>query len=245
MNALQQRHLTPILVLACLLLSALFICLVNGWGRVPHWGAPTRLRLDPFASEPPVPAAPRVISLASYVVVWQRPLFTPDRKMASPVSANAPRLSLDSLELTGIVLTGLLQVALVRDRDNSKDVRIRLHEDYQGWTLAALEPRRAVFCQAGESAELILAVATAKAAEASRALPPDQPQVLVATPAAVPQLGPAMPSASYTGGMPPSADANAAPTSKDDKAVRQAQLDALKAAVVRRRYSSPATMREH
>jgi len=237
-NALQQRHLMPILVMACLLLGALFICLVSGWGRAPHWGAPARLRLDPLVSEPSMSAAPRVMPLTSYAVVWQRPLFTPDRKMAPPVGAQGPRIGLDSLELTGIVLTGLLQVALVRDRASNKDIRIRLHDDYQGWTLAMLEPRRAVFSQAGESAELILRVATAKAAETTGAFGTDQPQVLAAIPAALPHPAPVMPSASSSGGALPSGVANAVSASKDDAAARQARLDALKAAVIQRRAAT-------
>ena len=231
MNALQQCRLTYFLSPICLVLGVLFISVVNGWGRTAHWNASSRF--GSWIPELPMPAKPRVMPLALYADVWQQPLFTSDRKPVLLIVAQRPRLNLDSLEFTGTVLTGSLHVALVHDHASNKDVRIHLHDDYQGWTLAALEPRRAVFSQAGESAELILSVAAAKSVETGTAPVSDPSPESTALPAALPTTP--ISSASHGDSTSPSAVATQPTVSKDDAATRQAQLDALKAAVLRRR----------
>lgn len=234
MNALQQRRLTPLLLLACLLLGALLICLANGWGRSPRWETP--LPVPPLAPKTPMPAAPQVTPLASFAAIWQRPLFNPERRPAPPVKTEPVDSSLSGLELTGTLLTGLLQVALLHDPVDNKDVRIHLDGHYKGWRLTTLAPRRAVFAKADQVVELVLpalqmqphgegAHPMARSGEEGDAL-----------------QGAASKSVRAAGSGRGYMAVPAVPGRQDDTEDRRVQLDALKRAVLdRRRQASPAT----
>jgi len=151
MNAANRRRLTPWLVVAVVILGAAFMTLVSGVGRSVRWDAPHRAAPLPPMHKVPLPPPP---PLDSYAAVWQHPLFSSDRK---PVAGDGDgaHVSLGDLELTGIILTPDLRMALLRDKSagdksHAKEVRVREGEMLPdgSWKLAALQPRSAVFVSA-------------------------------------------------------------------------------------------------
>ncbi|WP_329742270.1 hypothetical protein [Dyella sp. A6] len=148
MNAANQRRLTPWLVGAVLLLGAVFVVLLSGLGRGVRWQAPHRAAPLPPLHQAPLPPPP---PLDSYATVWQHPLFSKDRKPSAD-DGDGARVSLGDLELTGIIITPGLRMALLRDKsvsdkDHPKEVRVREGEMLPDgrWKLVALEPRSVVF----------------------------------------------------------------------------------------------------
>lgn len=141
MNAAAQRRLTPPLVILVLLLGALLLAFFVGLGGGVHWDAP-------HAGAPPPPARqgnklPEPVPLEQFAVVWKKPLFSPDRK---PVAHAAGDGNLGDLQLTGIILTRDLRMALLRDkRGDTFRVREGGSLPDGSWTLAELKPRSALF----------------------------------------------------------------------------------------------------
>jgi general secretion pathway protein N len=152
MNAAAQRRLTPWLAGGVAVLGAAFLILLAGVGRGIRWDAPHRA-----APLPPMHAAalPPPPPLDGYAAVWQHPLFNSDRKPQLDDTAGGPRVSLGDLELTGIILTPGLRMALLRDKsagdkDGGSEVRVREGDTLPdgSWKLVGLEPRSAVFASA-------------------------------------------------------------------------------------------------
>ncbi len=153
MRAASQRRLTPMLVLAAVVIGTLLLVLLLGLGRGVHWDeahAPTPL--PPARSgvkmEPPTP-------LEHYAAVWQKPLFDPSRK---PTASAAQATSVGDLELTGVIITHTLKMALLREKntdgsepDNGKnghtDLSVIEGKELPngGWTLAEVHPRSVLF----------------------------------------------------------------------------------------------------
>ncbi|MFA6229149.1 MAG: hypothetical protein WC617_03100 [Rhodanobacter sp.] len=151
MNAADQRRLTPFLVGCVVLLGAALLLLFAGAGGKVHWGAPRPL--------PPLPAPgnpanlPTPVPLQEFAVVWQKPLFAPDRK---PVAAGAS--SLGDLELTGVIITPTLRIALLHDKKGNREVRLRQGEATPDGSISLVEvlPRAAVFDSSAGRTELKL-----------------------------------------------------------------------------------------
>ena len=78
MNAASQRRLTPILVIVALLLGALWLSLLAGFGRGVRWNAPRAVPSPPPAGRHA--GLPTPLPLAEFAPVWQQSLFSPDRK---------------------------------------------------------------------------------------------------------------------------------------------------------------------
>lgn len=159
MNAADQRALTPWLGALCVLLAVVLLLLLTGVGRGVHWDAPADGAALPAAGNR---AAPDVAPpLQHYAEVWQRPLFNVDRRPQPESDGGDADVTLGDLQLTGIILTPDLRMALLRDRNSGREVRV--HEGGQlpngGWTLQALKPRSAVFTGNGQRTELPLTVA--------------------------------------------------------------------------------------
>jgi general secretion pathway protein N len=110
--------------------------------------------VDPMALEPPPKEA--------YASVTERPLFLPDRRPPPdepedlPVVEDEPLPELDGVDLTAVVITPAVVSAWVRSADANEVKRLRLGEDYQGWTVKTIEPSRLVLERQGETNELPL-----------------------------------------------------------------------------------------
>lgn len=135
MNAASQRRLTPVLVILALLLGALWLALLAGFGRGVHWNAPRAAAQLPASGKPaslPVP-----LPLAEFAPVWQQSLFSPDRKPEAHAASGGS--SLGDLALTGIILTPQLHMALLRDRDGNRELRLREGQSLPDGSISLVE----------------------------------------------------------------------------------------------------------
>lgn len=244
MNAAGQRRLTPILAGIAIALGFTTAAFAFGVGRGVHWddAAPP----EPL---PPVRAAamPKTTPLANYNEVWQRPLFMADRKPVAVAGGDDNASNIGDLELTGIIVTPGLRMALLRDRDKGATVRVKEGAALQDghWTLASLTPRSAIFDNGGQRRELTLKVAApdplanakpgVPGAQPPGAQPPRPPQasaddgVRVIQPQGGGMTGPTLP-------HPPAAGSTRnAPPRQDDADLQRARIEALKQAVQKRR----------
>jgi general secretion pathway protein N len=243
MNAAGQRRLTPVLAIIALAFGCTAVAFAMGVGQGVRWDDPA-----PPEALPQLRAAamPPTSPLNRYAEVWQRPLFMADRKPVAAADTDDSSSNIGDLELTGIIMTSDLRMALLRDR--GKDMTVRVKEGAAladgHWTLASLTPRSAVFDNGGQRRELTLKVA------APEALTKD-PGRQGAVPAAgqspqPPRTNPGLsgsgvhvePASGMTGPAlprPPAAPARDAPPRQDDSALQQARIEALKQAVQKRR----------
>lgn len=206
----------------------MLVALVSGWGRRPRWhdGRQVAIQVPPL--KPPYKVEASLLS--SYASVWEQPLFAEGRRPAAVPAPDSTQLSLEGVELTGTVMAEATQVAMLRDSGTNKDVRVKRGQDFRGWTLVELSPRRAVFEAQGRQAELVLhsAVGAQRPQETGRTSGSDA----MAT----------EPAASTSSHGVPTARELLSTVNVDDTARREAELNALKAAVLKRRQrpSSPA-----
>ncbi|OOG65390.1 hypothetical protein B0E46_03310 [Rhodanobacter sp. B04] len=155
MNAAHQRSLTPVLAVAAVVLGALWLLLLGGVGSKVDWGAARTLAALPPATGPA--SLPTPLPLEQFAVVWQKPLFSPDRKPV-PRMAN-DGAGLGDLELTGIILTSDLRMALLRDKNGDhREVRLREGTSLPDGSVTLLEvhPRSALFNTSSGQVELKL-----------------------------------------------------------------------------------------
>lgn len=153
MNAASQRRLTPMLLVLLAVLAGLWLLLLSGIGSHAHWPVASLPSAAPVADRaaPLPPPVPR----NRFAVIWQRPLFDPDRRPAAPVTDNG---SIGELELTGVIVTPTLHMALLHDRQGNRELRLRRGETLPGGSLTLVEvkPRSAVFDTASGRVELSL-----------------------------------------------------------------------------------------
>jgi general secretion pathway protein N len=243
-NAAGQRRLTPLLGGAVAVLVIVLGVIVSGVGSGVQW--------DEAGTPEPLPAArpvtlPPPAPLARFAEVWQRPLFMADRKPVAASGDDDTSSNIGDLELTGIIMTSGLRMALLRDR--GKDVAVRVKEgaalEDGHWTLASLTPRSAVFDNGGEHKELTLKVSAPEALAGDTKRPgaaPGQPGQPTQPPhAPAPGSGgiriEQQPVSGMTGPALPRPDNSArqAPPHQDDEALQRARIEALKQAVQKRR----------
>jgi general secretion pathway protein N len=143
MNAAHQRQLTPVLVVIAVLFSVLLLLLLSGIGRSARWDPPRALAPLPAQGNPADLPQPK--PLQQFALVWQKPLFSPDRKPMDHATDGGS--SLGDLELSGIILTRQLRMALLHDKKGDTQVRV-----LEGATLpdsnirlVEVRPRSAVF----------------------------------------------------------------------------------------------------
>jgi general secretion pathway protein N len=179
MNAAARRRLTPALTIMAAVLGMALLILLLGVGRGVRWDAP---RVTPPLAPPHNVALPSPPPPDSYGQVWQHPLFSPDRKPM--VSTNTgSSVSLGDLQLTGIILTPTLRMALLRDThganggnavnpspvmpvnagnpepvDDAPEIRVREGTSLPdgSWKLVEVRPRSAIFTSASGRTELKL-----------------------------------------------------------------------------------------
>jgi general secretion pathway protein N len=153
MNAAQQRRLTPVLAGVVVLLGTLLLVLLGGVGRGTRWAAPRTLPALPSADRADLP---RATPLQQFSVVWDKPLFNPDRKPVAHASAGGSNLG--DLELTGIIITPSLRMALLHDKNGNREIRLRQGDSLPDGsvTLVEVQQRSAVFDSAAGRTELKL-----------------------------------------------------------------------------------------
>ncbi len=154
MNAAQQRRLTPLLAALVLLLGIGLLLLFGGVGRSVRWDPPR-----PLAPLPPpgnAAALPRPLPLSEFALVWQRPLFSPDRKPIARAADGGSNLG--ELELTGIILTPTLRMVLLRDKSSHRELRLREGQSLPDGSVKLVEihARSALFDSAAGRTELKL-----------------------------------------------------------------------------------------
>ncbi|MCW8808597.1 MAG: general secretion pathway protein GspN [Rhodanobacter sp.] len=154
MNAAHQRRLTPFLVALAALLGALLLLLLTGVGQGLRWAPARQLAPLPPAGNPadlPIPQP-----LQRFALVWQKPLFSPDRKPFARAADGDSNLG--DLELTGIIITPGLRMALLHDKNGHHEVRLREGESLPDGsvTLVELRPRSALFDSSAGRTELKL-----------------------------------------------------------------------------------------
>lgn len=154
MNAANQRRLTPVLAAIVLALGAAFALLLGGIGRRPHWSPPRAMAPLPPAANPADLPAP--LPLSRFALVWQKPLFSPDRKPVAHAADGGSNLG--DLELTGVILTPGLHMALLHDKQGDRQLRLREGEALPDGsvTLVEVRARSALFDAAGGRTELKL-----------------------------------------------------------------------------------------
>lgn len=153
----------------------------EGQIRNTQWAAPAPLM-------PEIGALPKIESAAFssdpgfYAATVERPLFSPDRRGAPPVVADAPPPVADSLSeahLFGLI-AGDEPWALMRAE--GKLVRLRLNQSVGPWVLTAVGDREATFTRDTETRVLKLEYATLNVASPNTAV------TLSASPAVPPAL---------------------------------------------------------
>lgn len=98
------------------------------------------------------PAPERLGPLSQYAQIGQRPLFTQDRQpkpffMQGQGEGEGQSAAFD-YQLTSVLITPGLQMAILQPADGSESVRVRLGEapeSHAAWRLTALDARSAVF----------------------------------------------------------------------------------------------------
>ncbi|RRV10681.1 general secretion pathway protein GspN [Pseudomonas sp. v388] len=140
--------------LAALLIAAV-IWLTTSMSQSVTWLPAIQAPHTPRPSGP-VAAMP-MLADEQLQAAWQRPLFSPDRSpdLAKSV-AGATRL--EGLSLSGVILDGSAQWALLRNQDKHT-VKLKVGDTLDnGWTLSQLTARVATFTRQGQSQSLSLPV---------------------------------------------------------------------------------------
>jgi general secretion pathway protein N len=153
MNAAAQRRLTPVLGGVAAVFGVVLLVLLAGVGRGVSWGAPRPAAPLPATHDQGLPPP---IPLTQFSAVWQQPLFNPDRKAS--LRAASGGASLGDMQLTGIIVTPGLRMALLHDKSGDREVRVREGETLPdgSWRLVELKPRAAVFESSSGRTELEL-----------------------------------------------------------------------------------------
>jgi len=238
MNAAAQRRLTPLLGGVAVLFGALLLVLLVGVGRGVSWG--------PQRAAAPLPPAhdqglPPPVPLAQFSAVWTQPLFSNDRKPS--LHAAAGGASLGDMQLTGIILTPPLHMALLRDKSGEHEVRVRQGDALPdgSWRLVDLRPRSAVFESSSGRTELQLpAGAPIDIPKAEGNAPPPAPPApaMAVGPVPAPQNGPMFNAANPTNTPNPALQS---PNAVDAQADR---IRLLKEAIQKRRAQQQAATPE-
>jgi general secretion pathway protein N len=196
-----------------LLAVALRMGLGSGYSLAEDAGPAPALSFGQIRGEPP-----KLRAWVEFGELVARPLFNESRAPeAQPESADAAAEGAAqplNVQLTGVILSQDLQLAMVRDNTNGETARVRVGKPLEGamagWTLVELKPRLAVFDGAGLGRqELELTVDTKGTAAPVVVPPPAQPAAAAAAPAAAnaqPAAGAAAPAPAQAPGQPANAD---------------------------------------
>lgn len=155
-----------LLVLLVLLASALML---QWWQWSPEAALPAPASAPAAAADGIAPAATTDVDAMAlepppkeaYASVIERPLFLPERRPPAEepeelVIEDEPLPELTGVDLTAVVITPAVVSAWVRSSESQGIQRLRLGQDYQGWTVKTIEPARLVLERQGETNELPL-----------------------------------------------------------------------------------------
>ena len=170
---------------------------------------------DNAALAPPVPqvvlseVGARLGPLSNYDELGRRPLLNADRRPAVGGEASDAEQPMD-LELTGVLMAGEFQAALLQSRDGQRSQRVRVGDPVQGtsWRLVSLAPRSAEFESPQGRHTLDLRLYDGSADGATSAAPAEAGAAAAPPVAAAPAATPANP--------PPGANA-AEPAAAEDQ----------------------------
>ncbi|WP_266171024.1 general secretion pathway protein GspN [Dyella subtropica] len=252
MNAATQRRLTPLLAGVAIALALLLVLLLGGIGRGVHWNPPR--------PTPPLPdtrassSLPVPVPIAQFATVWQQPVFNPDRKPAMRSAKGGA--SLGEMQLTGIILTPALHMALLHTRSGGNDVRVREGDSLPdgSWKLVELKSRSAVFESSSGRTELELPAGAPidMPKNEAQAQAPNPGGAAIPGPVVVPagamqRVGPAssnpprMPlNPASAAAPPPNADSNAPRPQQDESGPQAERLRQLRSAIQKRRAEQAA-----
>ena len=133
------------------LLGLLIAVILSSIGDEPQWLPEAPARAHPTAQVQIAPSVP----LENLAATWQAPLFSPDRS-PDRVVGKAKVTSLANLTLSGIMITGNLQMAMLKQTDG-RALTVRLGQALpNGWRLDHLTPQSARFSLDGRTQTLSL-----------------------------------------------------------------------------------------
>lgn len=133
------------------LLGLLMAVILSSIGDEPQWLPEAPARAHPSAQVQVAPSVP----LENLAATWQAPLFSPDRS-PDRVVGKAQVTSLSNLTLSGIMITGNLQMAMLKQADG-RALTVRLGQALpNGWRLDHLTPQSARFSLDGRTQTLSL-----------------------------------------------------------------------------------------
>lgn len=135
------------------LLGVLMAVILSSIGDQPQWLPEPVARAHPAVSARVAPS----VTLDSLAATWQTPLFSSDRSPDNVVG-KARVSSLANLTLSGIMITGNLQLAMLKQADG-RPLTVRLGQTLpNGWRLEHLTPLHARFVLEGRTQTLSLSV---------------------------------------------------------------------------------------
>lgn len=133
------------------LLGLLMAVILSSIGDAPRWLPEAPVQAPPSFQVQAAPA-PALQDLAG---TWQAPLFSPDRRPDRGVGKSKVA-SLANLTLSGIMITGNLQMAMLKQADGPP-LTVRLGQALpNGWRLEHLTPQYARFALDGRTQTLSL-----------------------------------------------------------------------------------------
>ena len=140
----------PLLLIPCALLATLMALLLTGSGSDPEWLPPADA--PPMSNANTRPLAMPELAEQRLALIWQQPLFSPTRQ-GDLAADHAADTGLKGLTLSGVVLDGAAQWALLRQGPRSIKLKVGASLD-NGWQLQALNPRQATFVHQGQTHQL-------------------------------------------------------------------------------------------
>jgi len=232
MNAAAQRRLTPMLAGAAGVLALLLVVLLAGVGRGVRWDPPRPTEPLPDMHDSAADL-PRPLPLGQFGIVWQQPVFNPDRKPVTRAAKGGA--SLGEMQLTGIILTSKLHMALLHTRGQDADVRVAEGAALPdgSWKLVEVKPRSAVFESGSGRTELELPAGAPIDAPKTDNQPQPPPPGNMSGPIAVPpgavqRVGPGI-------APQPPPDSNEPRPQQAESSLQAERIRQLKAAIQKRR----------
>lgn len=235
MNAAAQRRLTPVLGGIAVALALLLCVLLAGLGRGVRWNPPRPSEPLPDMHNSAADL-PRSTPLEQFGIVWQQPVFNPDRKPVTRAAKGGA--SLGEMQLTGIILTSRLHMALLHTRGQDADVRVAEGASLPdgSWKLVEVKPRSAVFESGSGRTELELPAGAPIDAPKADGQPPQAPPPpgnmsgpIAVPPGAMQRVGPGVTP------QPPPDNSNEPRPPQAESTLQAERIRQLKAAIQKRR----------